>query len=186
MRLLSLTRVSGSRFSTASKGLAPRRLLSLRSERGTALVEFTLILPLLLILLFGIFDFGKAINYWIDEGHLASQGVRLAAVDSCPGTAGSNCLQNYIKSQSETPEMQSGGGISLSSAIQVCITFPTNSSTGTSGQIGDPVKVQINGTYNWMSFVAGKTGVTSSTISASSVQRLEQLPTSTLVAAGCA
>ena len=34
-----------------------------RDERGTALVEFALIAPLLFLLLFGIIDFGRALNY---------------------------------------------------------------------------------------------------------------------------
>jgi hypothetical protein len=79
--------------------------------------------------------------------------------------------------------MQGGGGASLSSAIQVCISFPTNTQTGTSGQIGDPVKVVITSTYNWMTFIAGKTGVASSQIAATSVERLEQLPS--VYIAGC-
>ena len=54
-------------------------------ESGVALVEFAMVLPLLLILLLLILDFGRAINYWIDTTHLASEGARLAAVDKAPG-----------------------------------------------------------------------------------------------------
>jgi Flp pilus assembly protein TadG len=51
------------------------------SEDGAALVEFALILPILVVLLFGMLEFGKAFNYWIDETHLANEGARWAVVD---------------------------------------------------------------------------------------------------------
>jgi hypothetical protein len=56
----------------------------IREERGTALVELALVLPLLLIVLLGMLDFGKAFNEWISQTHLASEGARLAAVNYCP------------------------------------------------------------------------------------------------------
>ena len=39
-------------------------------ERGVALVEFALVAPILLVLLFGMLDFGRVFNYWIDATHL--------------------------------------------------------------------------------------------------------------------
>jgi Flp pilus assembly protein TadG len=56
----------------------------LTGESGAVLVEFVLVLPLLLVLLFGMLDFGKAFNYWIDETHLANEGARFAAVNKNP------------------------------------------------------------------------------------------------------
>ena len=55
-------------------------------ESGVAITEFALVLPLLLLLLLGMIDFGKAINYWIDETHLANEGARWAAVNKNPGS----------------------------------------------------------------------------------------------------
>ena len=56
----------------------------IREERGTALVELALVLPLLLVILLGMLDFGKAFNEWMSQTHLASEGARLAAVNYCP------------------------------------------------------------------------------------------------------
>jgi Flp pilus assembly protein TadG len=70
------------------------------SESGVALVEFALVLPLLLVLLLGVLDFGKGFNYWIDETHLANEAARFAVVNKNPGTSGS--LQNYVLSQADT------------------------------------------------------------------------------------
>ena len=58
-----------------------------RDESGTALVEFAFVLPLLLVLVLGIADFGRAFNYWIDSTHLANVAARYAAVNKNPGAA---------------------------------------------------------------------------------------------------
>lgn len=52
-----------------------------RSERGQALVEFALILPLFVLLLVGILDFGRAIYAYNTVNNAARQGARLAVVD---------------------------------------------------------------------------------------------------------
>ena len=57
----------------------------LQSQRGAVAVEFALVVPLFLLLLLGMFDFGKAFNYWIDGTHLSHEGVRFAAVGKNPG-----------------------------------------------------------------------------------------------------
>jgi len=52
----------------------------IRSNRGVAVIEFALVLPLLLLLCFGITEFGRA---WMTMNVLTSaarEGVRLAAV----------------------------------------------------------------------------------------------------------
>jgi len=62
-----------------------RLLTPLSEQKGTALVEFALILPILLLILFGLLDFAKAFNYWNDQTHLAAEGARWAVVNSNPG-----------------------------------------------------------------------------------------------------
>src|SRR5437660_292654 len=52
--------------------------MRLSDARGVALAELALVLPLLLVLLLGMLDFGKAFNDWIDETHLANEGAGLA------------------------------------------------------------------------------------------------------------
>lgn len=61
------------------------------SSRGTALAELAIVMPLLMVLLLGMMDFGKAFNEWLDEAHLANEGARLAAVNYCPDATQSNC-----------------------------------------------------------------------------------------------
>jgi Flp pilus assembly protein TadG len=49
-------------------------------DRGAAAVEFALLLPVLLLILFGIIDFGRALNAQITLTQAAREGARLAAL----------------------------------------------------------------------------------------------------------
>ena len=70
-------------------GLArpPRR----RSERpgeesGQALIEFALVLPVLILIVVGIIDFGFAFNQWNTAQNAAREGARIAAVSNSEAT----------------------------------------------------------------------------------------------------
>jgi Flp pilus assembly protein TadG len=136
-------------------------------QKGTSLVEFALILPVLALILFGLLDFAKAFNYWNDQTHLAAEGARWAVVNSNPG---SGTLQQYLQQQADTSELR---GLAV-----VCIAFPNNPDTGTSGQVGDPVQVTVKSRYTWIPFVASKASLSPSmTITGSATMRLEAPPT---------
>lgn len=141
-----------------------------RNEAGAALVEFVLVLPLLLVLLLGMLDIGKAFNYWIDETHLAHEGARFAAVNKNPGPGAS--LQESIKSQADSDELRD--------ALEVCIAFP-----GANGAVvGEPVEVTVRSTYTFLGFIADRLSVTDKVISSTSTMRLERPPTN--LTADCA
>ena len=148
-------------------------------ERGVALVEFALVAPILLVLLFGMLDFGRVFNYWIDATHLSNEGARWAVVNKNPGSSGTT-LQEYIQAQADTNELRNGGSSSVSDALEVCISFPSGSST-----VGNPVEVTASVTYNWLPFLSSQAlgGLTSTTVSSSSTMRLEAPPTN--YSAGC-
>ncbi len=140
----------------------------IRGERGTALVEFALVIPVLLLVLFGTLEFAKAFNYWIDETHLAAEGARWAVVNSNPG---GGSLQQYIQQQADSSQLRG--------LAHVCITFPANPSSGTSGQVGDPVQVTVKSNYSWMPFIASRASLAPTiAIQGSATMRLEALPSS--------
>jgi Flp pilus assembly pilin Flp len=151
-----------SRRFRASIGAATAR------ENGAALVEFALVLPVLTVLLFGVLEFGKLFNYWIDETHLTAEGARWAVVNNVP--SGSS-LQQYIVDQADSAELRSGA--------HVCISFPK----GGTPLVGDPVQVDMS--YNAgipvvsgvLKTFFGGTMPSSITIRGSSTMRLEAVPT---------
>jgi Flp pilus assembly protein TadG len=49
-------------------------------DRGAVAVEFALLLPLLLLLVFGVIDFGRALNAQVTITQAAREGARLAAL----------------------------------------------------------------------------------------------------------
>jgi hypothetical protein len=51
---------------------------SIRSQRSQGLVEFAIIAPILLLLTFGIIDFGRGLYYYITLQQAANEGARVA------------------------------------------------------------------------------------------------------------
>jgi TadE-like protein len=166
-----------------------------REARGTALAELAFVLPLLLVLLLGMLDFGKAFYDWMTETHLAGAGARLAAVNYCPnpssdgsgnltcdwssiGCSAANanmCLAQYIDSQSGG-ELQNGRLASSHApaqrASQVCISYPNGAAT----KVGDPVKVTLELHYQWLNYVTTRLSVADTPLRGSATMRLESKP----------
>lgn len=142
-------------------------------QSGVALVEFALVLPLLLLIILGIFDFGRAINYWNDAQQMANEGARWAVVDRRPG--GGSSLQDDIRRQASTAEFLNGSS-SVTSPAKVCITFPNGTT------VGSPVTVTVSAKYQWLPFLA--LGSTTTTFSSTATMRLERVPS--VYGAGCA
>lgn len=62
------------------RSLSRARLRGCRDDRGAAAVEFALVMPLLLVLVFGIIDFGRMWNMQIDLTQAAREAVRVEAI----------------------------------------------------------------------------------------------------------
>ena len=64
------------------------RSISRRGEdQGSAAVEFALVLPVLVLILFGIIDFGRMLNARITLSEAAHEGARAAAILDDQGEA---------------------------------------------------------------------------------------------------
>ena len=59
-----------------------------RSQRGAALVEAAMVMPILLLISAGIFEFGRAYQTWQVLTNAAREGARIAVLpNGAPGTA---------------------------------------------------------------------------------------------------
>jgi Flp pilus assembly protein TadG len=67
-----------------------RLLHHLRNERGQAMVEFALVLPILMALLLGIIQFGIVFNNYITLTDATRAGARQAAVSRFVGDSGAS------------------------------------------------------------------------------------------------
>ncbi len=146
------------------------------------MTELALVMPILLLLLLGLIDFGKAINYWIDETHLANEGARLAVVNNNPGSGlpTPKNLQQYLLSQADSAELH--GDVTGTqrtrhgATVAVCFYNVSTGSSTSSPTVGDTVEVIVRYDYNWLRGFPFL-GSPSTTITGRSAMRLEAVPT---------
>jgi Flp pilus assembly protein TadG len=139
----------------------------LRDERGQALVEFALLLPVLLLIIFAIVQFGLSFNAANDQTHIANEVARYATVNESPG--GAEKLAQWGKKQAYTNYTTA-----LNSEGKVCIRF-LKTSDGHEREVGDPVEVEVTSTTKWLPLL--NIGA-STVIKGNAVMRLEAPPTS--------
>lgn len=73
-----------------------KRLTGLSSERGQSAVEFALVLPLLLVLLLGIIEFGWFLNAKITITGAAREGARHYAIHKNDTAGVEEIVDNYL------------------------------------------------------------------------------------------
>jgi Flp pilus assembly protein TadG len=106
-----------------------------RRSRGTALVEFGLVAPVLFMILFGIIEFGWAFVQFLDVRHGAREGARLAAVNyQLEGATGTAQADQII--DETCARMDSAQGAT------VTVTLPGDAGTGSLATI--QVAVELN------------------------------------------
>ena len=136
-------------------------------EEGTALVEFALVLPIVLLIVMAILWFGRAFNYSTDEIHLANEAARYAAVNTWPGASSGTSLSTWVLSQIDTSELKNGSSdVTRPAALSIC--FPNGTSN-----VGDPVKISIASTFHFIPIL----NLAPVTIRRTAVMRIEVPPT---------
>ncbi len=98
-------------------------------DRGAAAVEFALLLPVLLLIVFGLIDFGRALNAQITLTQAAREGARLDAL----GQSAQAVVQRTITAATglgltagdvtETQACAPGAGPSADADVQVSYRF---------------------------------------------------------------
>ena len=129
-------------------------------EKGQALVEFTLLIPIFLLLLFAIVDFGMGFYSWITVTNAAREGARLGVV-----LATEQQIEDRVYQAADLPN----------ESTQMTVTV-----TNAQGQPGESVVVKVDYDYDLItplagivSFVSGNVLGPTLTFSSTAEMRLE-------------
>ena len=120
------------------------------SEQGAALVEFAFVLPLLLVLLFGIVDFGLYIYNDLWMTHAARDAVRAAAVETTDQTGVATTV-----AQKDVLHGDPLIGV-IPSPPTVTVRFGDALRTSPAANSGESVTVTIRGQYSFLTPLLGK------------------------------
>lgn len=124
-------------------------MCSARSERGVVAIEFALVLPLILIFLLGIVEFGRAINYLNDANQIAADGARFAAVANNPGGSSQSDFETWLETQGDTKELREGSD-SVTAPLSVCVALPSGND-----EVGSPITVRATTTFQLIPLLGG-------------------------------
>src|SRR5687768_204082 len=114
--------------------MTAQRRAKTNSERGAALLEVAMTLPLVLLVAVGIFEFGRAYQTWQIVTNAAREGARIAVLPGTDDEAVEDRVQEYLAA-GLLPEAESadvtierdteiGIGAGTASASKVQVDYP--------------------------------------------------------------
>lgn len=116
----------------------------LRSDGAQSLLEFALVLPMFLVLVFGIIDFGMGLRAYISVSAATREGARYAAVGNPGGTftsGGSGECNGSTTTTAVGRVCRTLNGLSLTDVSNVSVTYPGGHAPGNS--------VRVSATYHY-------------------------------------
>lgn len=154
-----------------------RRIFGRRRERAQSLAEFAMVVPVFLILVFGIIDFGMGLRAYITVSQATREAARYAAVGNPGGTftsGGSGQCNGSTTTSAVGRVCSAMDGLDLTDVQSVSVTYPQGQFPGNSVRVQTqyryyfitPVKALIN-------FVSGGSMPGYVTITSSTDMRIE-------------
>ncbi|HEX7446794.1 MAG TPA: TadE/TadG family type IV pilus assembly protein [Pirellulales bacterium] len=121
-------------------------------RRGGAIVETALVLPIVLLFLFGIMEYGRYILALQIVTNAAREGCRYAVTHTQPVTVGGVTTGNATSDVTNTVTAFLGGQQLTSQAIQVYLSDTQGNNLGAwnNAQPGQFICVQVTGNYTVM------------------------------------
>lgn len=120
----------------------------LKYEKGATAIEFALILPVFIIIIFAVFQFGIVFNNWIALTYAAREGARMAAVDEYD--------EAVVRQRVPSAKIES-----------ITVDWPSDP------EIGDPVTVNVTG--NVLNFTVPFLSSKAVSLTSSATLRIEDL-----------
>lgn len=120
-------------------------------DRGAAAVEFALLLPVLLLLVFGIIDFGRALNAQVTLTQAAREGARMAALGEPNVVSGTQAAATGLSPVTVTvTSCPAGAGVGVNAVVKASYTFsfitPINAIAGMLGGSGPGATIVLSAT----------------------------------------
>ena len=110
-----------------------------KPERGQSMVEFALVLPVVLLLVFGLLEFGRVVNAEISAGHCASELARYGVIAGRDEAA----IRAYAYSV-DNPVCPPFNMADATLNIQIDVAFPTGQSTkGLTVEVTYPIPIVV-------------------------------------------
>ncbi|MDQ0031397.1 TadE/TadG family type IV pilus assembly protein [Arthrobacter bambusae] len=106
------------------------------SERGAVAVEFAILAPLLIMLLLGIMEFGRAYNVQVSLSNAAREGVRVMAISNdqtAAKTAAKNAAVSLNPQLADTNFTFSPASCTSGAQMSVTIKYTLSTLTGIAG-----------------------------------------------------
>lgn len=114
-----------------------------RRERGQSMVEFALVLPVVLLLIFGLLEFGRVINAEITAGHCANELARFGTVQTGNTATIEGKIRTYAYS-STNPVCPTFNLSNSSLNITVGVTYPSTASVGAGKAVTVAIAYPVN------------------------------------------
>ncbi len=118
-------------------------------EKGQALAEFALLVPIFLMLMFAVVDFGMGFYSWITVTNSAREGARLGAVHPPLTVTSSPCFGKASLEQCIYERVLDSADLA-DEATKMTVTI-----TNAQGQPGESVVVKVDYEYDLITPLAG-------------------------------
>ncbi len=138
----------------------------LKSQRGTALLEAAITVPIVLLICVGIFEFGRAYQTWQVLTNASREGARLAVIPGSTDTDVRARVNQYL----------TGGGLSSLADSNIVLNRTvafTATATGSSVQVNYPFQFMVLNPVIRLIAPSDTTGQGTYTMTASTLMRNE-------------
>jgi Flp pilus assembly protein TadG len=127
-----------------------------RNRRATAAVEFAIVAPVFLLLVFGMIEYGRMVMVQQIITNASREGARTAVLDGATTASVETAVNNYLSSGS------------ISGA-----TVTVSPNPPSSAQYGDPVTVTVSVPFSQVSWLPSPMYLGGKTLTSSTVMRRE-------------
>ena len=123
----------------------------LEARRGTALVEMALVLPIFLLVVLGIIEFGRAMMVANMVTNAAREGARLAVIDGNTNTDVENAITSFLQQAINVAP----GDVSITISIAAAPGNPDPLNQVANAEPRDLINILIGVPYDKVSYIPG-------------------------------